>query len=128
MFHAMLSTVAFSALDIQLSLLYSRLGDRPFHHRLGTKLDPVMEGPFEVQEVLSPHRVKLKLPPDMKIEPIVDASQLATVPPDDEFGRPGLRAESSEDKWEPERIVEERLFDGRYKQFKVKWKKKDQNL
>lgn len=101
-----------------------RLKDRPLPaDRIQSKLQAPKEGPFRVKEVLSPHRVRLDLPDDMGGKDIWDVSQLEPLPPDDEFGRPGLRAEGSGVTWwEPERILDERLYRGRKRQFRVKWK------
>lgn len=102
-----------------------RIKDRPLKaSRLNTKIDPELQGPFKVKEVLSDHRVLIDLPASMEVEPLFDASQLQIVPEDDADGRPGLPAatDDTDGKWEPQFILKERMFNNRHKQYLVKWR------
>lgn len=101
-----------------------RIKDRPLHaSRLGNKLEPGLEGPFEVKEVISRHRVKLRIPGDLDIGDTFDTSQLQVLPPNDEYGRPGFVLDDGAARfWEPLEIIDERLFLGRWKQYRVRWR------
>ncbi|KAE8195755.1 hypothetical protein CF335_g5017 [Tilletia laevis] len=57
-----------------------RLRDRPIAGAIGDKLDARKLGPFEVEEVLSPHRVRLRLPPHLDIDPVLNIEQLDFAP------------------------------------------------
>ncbi|KAE8185900.1 hypothetical protein CF335_g7597 [Tilletia laevis] len=59
-----------------------RLRDRPIAGAIGDKLDVRKLGPFEVEEVLSPHRVRLCLPPHLDIDPVLNIEQLDFAPSD----------------------------------------------
>ncbi|KAE8209216.1 hypothetical protein CF327_g6774 [Tilletia walkeri] len=61
-----------------------RLKDRPVTGEGRDKLSPKKLGPFEVEEVLSPHRVRLRLPAHLQIDPVLSVEQLdfAPVEPD----------------------------------------------
>lgn len=102
-----------------------RTKDRPLAAagRLTSKLNVPTDGPFEVAEVLSQHRYRLKLPDDLKaIDPVFTIDQLQVVPPTDEYGRPGLQPDLPGALSEPESILDERMFQNRYRQLLVKWK------
>ncbi|KAE8208772.1 hypothetical protein CF327_g7019 [Tilletia walkeri] len=67
--------------------VYVRLGDRPIPGLGGGKLDPKTAGPFAVWEVLSPHRVRLSLPSDLRIGDEFAVDQLDVLPSSpDPFG------------------------------------------
>lgn len=102
-----------------------RLSTRPLalSGRITSKLNSPLDGPFEIKEILSDHRIKLVLPKDLRqIDPIFTIDQVQPVPPDDESGRPGLEVEQADKHYEPERILDERMLSGRHRQFLVKWK------
>ncbi|EPQ29042.1 uncharacterized protein PFL1_03332 [Pseudozyma flocculosa PF-1] len=89
-----------------------RTADRPVLAAANNKLDPPTVGPFEVAEVLSPHRIRLSLAPDMKIDPIFDVSQLDPYPDSDPFGRrldaEPVSAIDDEPTYKIDRIIDER--------------------
>ncbi|KAE8247232.1 hypothetical protein A4X06_0g4603 [Tilletia controversa] len=60
--------------------VYVRLDDRPMPGALHDKLAPRRQGPYEVLEVLSPHRVRLALPEGIGIGNEFDVSQLDVTP------------------------------------------------
>ncbi|KAE8179663.1 hypothetical protein CF328_g9404, partial [Tilletia controversa] len=60
--------------------VYVRLDDRPMPGALHDKLAPRKQGPYEVLEVLSPHRVRLALPEGIGIGNEFDVSQLDVTP------------------------------------------------
>ncbi|KAE8220722.1 hypothetical protein CF319_g5798 [Tilletia indica] len=60
--------------------VFLRLKDRPVPGAIGDKLDPRKLGPFAVAEVLSDHRVRLELPADVSIDPVVSVEQIDLVP------------------------------------------------
>ncbi|KAE8217234.1 hypothetical protein CF319_g8629 [Tilletia indica] len=60
--------------------VFLRLKDRPVTGAIGDKLDSRKMGPFPVSEVLSDHRVRLELPADVLIDPIVSVEQIDLVP------------------------------------------------
>ncbi|KAE8218239.1 hypothetical protein CF326_g9214 [Tilletia indica] len=60
--------------------VFLRLRDRPVSGAVGDKLDARKLGPFAVEEVLSAHRVRLALPADIAIDPIVSLEQIDLVP------------------------------------------------
>ncbi|KAE8179338.1 hypothetical protein CF336_g9673, partial [Tilletia laevis] len=64
--------------------VWIRLRDRPIAGTIGDKLDARKLGPFEVEEVLSPHRVRLCLPPHLDIDPVLSIEQLDFAPSDDD--------------------------------------------
>lgn len=103
-----------------------RLRDRPLlAHRLNSRLDARLEGAFEVESVLSPHRVRLKLPASLKVNPEFDVTQLQVVPSPDEYGRPHIANQSQSSDWVPQMILDERIFNNRHKQYLVKWENCD---
>ncbi|CAO1625007.1 unnamed protein product [Jaminaea pallidilutea] len=108
------------------NLVMLRVTDHPIPgSRVGTKLQPKLEGPYRIKQVLSSHRVILDLPSGVKWRPLVDVTQLVVVPRDDEYGRPGLTADESDNEaalWEPQSIEGERLFNRRHKQYLIKWR------
>ncbi|KAE8221804.1 hypothetical protein CF326_g8495 [Tilletia indica] len=57
-----------------------RLSDRPLPGTQRDKLDGRKLGPFEITEVVSPHRVRLALPPDLDIDPVFNVEQLDFLP------------------------------------------------
>ncbi|KAE8189570.1 hypothetical protein A4X06_0g8150 [Tilletia controversa] len=61
-------------------LVYVRLRDRPVPNAIGDKLDARKKGPFAVTEVLSAHRIRLDLPDDMAIDPVISTEQVDVVP------------------------------------------------
>ncbi|KAE8214870.1 hypothetical protein CF327_g1785 [Tilletia walkeri] len=61
-------------------MVYVRLGDRPIPGLGGGKLDPKKAGPFAIREVLSPHRVRLSLPADLRIGDEFAVDQLDVYP------------------------------------------------
>ncbi|KAE8189430.1 hypothetical protein CF335_g6630 [Tilletia laevis] len=61
--------------------VFVRLSDRPVPGAVRSKLDPRKMGPWRVEEVLSPHRVRLKLPADVNIDDEFSIEQLDRVPP-----------------------------------------------
>ncbi|KAE8218217.1 hypothetical protein CF319_g7866 [Tilletia indica] len=60
--------------------VYVRLGDRPIPGLGSGKLDPKKAGPFAIREVLSPHRVRLSLPADLRIGDEFAVDQLDVCP------------------------------------------------
>ncbi|KAE8218492.1 hypothetical protein CF319_g7649 [Tilletia indica] len=60
--------------------VWVRLKDRPIPGTAQDKLDPRKLGPFEVEEVLSAHRVRLRLPPEYEIDPVFSVEQLDFLP------------------------------------------------
>ncbi|KAE8228270.1 hypothetical protein CF326_g6802 [Tilletia indica] len=60
--------------------VFLRLRDRPVPGAVGDKLDARKKGPFSVAEVLSEHRVRLQLPDDVSIDPIVSIEQVDLAP------------------------------------------------
>ncbi|KAE8264094.1 hypothetical protein A4X09_0g7061 [Tilletia walkeri] len=60
--------------------VFLRLRDRPVPGAVGDKLDARKKGPFSVAEVLSEHRVRLELPDDVPIDPIVSIEQVDLAP------------------------------------------------
>ncbi|KAE8228281.1 hypothetical protein CF326_g6792 [Tilletia indica] len=60
--------------------VWVRLKDRPIPGALQDKLDPRKQGPFDIVEVLSPHRVRLHLPPGYDIDPVFNVEQLDFLP------------------------------------------------
>ncbi|KAE8183331.1 hypothetical protein CF335_g8352, partial [Tilletia laevis] len=62
-----------------------RLPDRPVAGTIGDKLDARKLGPFVVEEVLSPHRVRLFLPAHLDINPVLNIEQLDFAPADDDL-------------------------------------------
>ncbi|KAE8239094.1 hypothetical protein A4X13_0g8254 [Tilletia indica] len=60
--------------------VYVRLRDRPVAGFGGGKLEARKLGPFPVREVLSPHRVRLQLPPDLGIGAEFAVDQLDALP------------------------------------------------
>ncbi|KAE8240665.1 hypothetical protein A4X13_0g7663 [Tilletia indica] len=70
------SPVAISAGD----QVFVRLSDRPIPGTIRSKLDARKQGPFTVAEVLSPHRIRLTLPDDVAIDPIMSIEQVDLVP------------------------------------------------
>ncbi|SPO28028.1 uncharacterized protein UTRI_05171 [Ustilago trichophora] len=110
--------------------VFVRLKDRPMPSTARfPKLDPSKLGPFEVSEILSKHRIRPSLPPDLDTDPIFDTSQVDLAPSaSDPFGRPLLatpdlsNASSAEEpEFEVECIVAERCRYG-HLQYRVKWK------
>lgn len=102
-----------------------RLSTRPLalSGRITSKLNSPLDGPFEIKEVLSDHRIRLALPKDLeKIDPVFTIDQVQPVPANDEDGRPGLEVEQTDKRYEPEQILDERMLSGRHRQFLVKWK------
>ncbi|KAE8220010.1 hypothetical protein CF326_g8827, partial [Tilletia indica] len=61
-------------------LVYVRLGDRPIPGAGTDKLSARKLGPFAIDEVVSRHRVRLALPPELDIEPVFSVEQLDAVP------------------------------------------------
>ncbi|KAE8218241.1 hypothetical protein CF319_g7848 [Tilletia indica] len=61
-------------------LVYIRLTNRPIPGAINSKLDARKKGPFKVVEVLSPHRVRLALPADMAVDPVISVDQVDLVP------------------------------------------------
>ncbi|KAE8240484.1 hypothetical protein A4X13_0g7783 [Tilletia indica] len=60
--------------------VFIRLRDRPVPDAIGSKLDARKQGPFVVEEILSPHRLRLRLPADMAIDPVMSIEQVDLVP------------------------------------------------
>ncbi|EPQ31343.1 uncharacterized protein PFL1_01527 [Pseudozyma flocculosa PF-1] len=101
---------------------------RPVHAAgVNNKIDPPTVGPFTIAEIRSPHRVRLDLPLDMRIDPVLDVSQIAPYPSEDPFGRPlDATPDSFDDDtplFEIDRIIGERI-DRRTgeRSFRVRWK------
>ncbi|KAE8185372.1 hypothetical protein CF328_g7568 [Tilletia controversa] len=61
-------------------LVWIRLRDRPLAGTIRDKLDPRKQGPFEIEEVVSPHRVRLRLPDDVDVDPVFNVEQLDFLP------------------------------------------------
>ncbi|KAE8185169.1 hypothetical protein CF336_g7520 [Tilletia laevis] len=59
-----------------------RLTDRPVAGTGQDKLAAKKLGPFLVEEVLSPHRVRLRLPDHLQIDPVLNVEQLDFAPTD----------------------------------------------
>ncbi|KAE8185574.1 hypothetical protein CF328_g7506 [Tilletia controversa] len=59
-----------------------RLADRPVAGTGQDKLAAKKLGPFLVEEVLSPHRVRLRLPDHLQIDPVLNVEQLDFAPTD----------------------------------------------
>ncbi|KAE8218977.1 hypothetical protein CF319_g7241 [Tilletia indica] len=57
-----------------------RLTDRPVAGERQDKLSPRKLGPFEVEQVLSAHRVRLRLPEHLQIDPVLNVEQLDFAP------------------------------------------------
>ncbi|KAE8229707.1 hypothetical protein CF326_g5316 [Tilletia indica] len=57
-----------------------RLKDRPISGTIQDKLDARKHGPFEIVDVVSPHRVRLRLPVDLDIDPVFNVEQLDFLP------------------------------------------------
>ncbi|KAE8217981.1 hypothetical protein CF319_g8051 [Tilletia indica] len=57
-----------------------RLKDRPIPGTIQDKLDARKHGPFEIVEVVSPHRVRLRLPADIEVDPVFSVEQLDFLP------------------------------------------------
>ncbi|KAE8241460.1 hypothetical protein A4X13_0g7407 [Tilletia indica] len=62
------------------SRVFVRLNDRPMPGASRDKLSARKQGPYEVLEVLSPHRVRLALPSHLGISDEFDVSQLDPIP------------------------------------------------
>ncbi|KAE8247337.1 hypothetical protein A4X06_0g4530 [Tilletia controversa] len=60
--------------------VHLRLKDRPVPGAITSKLDARKDGPFDVVEVVSPHRVRLALPDHIGIDPVVSIEQVDLVP------------------------------------------------
>ncbi|KAE8182310.1 hypothetical protein CF328_g8555, partial [Tilletia controversa] len=60
--------------------VFVRLKDRPIPHSIGDKMDARKLGPFPVEEVLSPHRIRLRLPEDVAVDPVFNNEQVDPVP------------------------------------------------
>ncbi|KAE8238705.1 hypothetical protein A4X13_0g8413 [Tilletia indica] len=60
--------------------VFVRLGDRPIPGLGEGKLDARKAGPYAVREVLSPHRVRLALPDDLRISDEFNIEQLDPLP------------------------------------------------
>ncbi|KAE8259971.1 hypothetical protein A4X09_0g7792, partial [Tilletia walkeri] len=60
--------------------VFIRLPDRPIPGTMENKLAPRKLGPFRVREVLGDHRVKVDLPPDLRIGDTFSVSQLDVLP------------------------------------------------
>ncbi|KAE8185009.1 hypothetical protein CF328_g7675, partial [Tilletia controversa] len=60
--------------------VHVRLKDRPVPGAITSKLDARKDGPFDVVEVVSPHRVRLALPSHIGIDPVVSIEQVDLVP------------------------------------------------
>ncbi|KAE8241393.1 hypothetical protein A4X06_0g7555 [Tilletia controversa] len=60
--------------------VFVRLKDRPIPHTIGDKMDARKLGPFPVEEVLSPHRIRLRLPADVTVDPVFNVEQVDPVP------------------------------------------------
>ncbi|THH07173.1 hypothetical protein EW145_g3557 [Phellinidium pouzarii] len=82
-------------------------------------------GPYPITRIISPNAVQLRLPPSIKIHPVVNVSR---VRPHVESSIPGQRAEPTppvqvgeEEEWEVEEILDSRIYQGKL-QFLVKWK------
>ncbi|KAE8240520.1 hypothetical protein A4X13_0g7758 [Tilletia indica] len=60
--------------------VYIRLKDRPVPDAITSKLDARKQGPFVVEEVLSPHRLRLRLPDGVAIDPVLSIEQVDLVP------------------------------------------------
>ncbi|SPO26292.1 uncharacterized protein UTRI_02568 [Ustilago trichophora] len=71
-------------------LVFICLKDRPMPSTARfPKLNPAKLGPFPVSEVISKHRVRLQLPPDLNADPTFDVLQLDPAPKQpDPFGCP----------------------------------------
>ncbi|KAE8218234.1 hypothetical protein CF319_g7853 [Tilletia indica] len=88
-------------------LVWVRLGDRPVPGVSTSKLVSRKLGPYPVEEVLSPHRVRLALPSPLRIQAEFAVEQLDAVPKDgDPFAsvraRPTGAVPSAADAIEPE--------------------------
>ncbi|KAE8248034.1 hypothetical protein A4X06_0g4009 [Tilletia controversa] len=60
--------------------VHLRLKDRPVPGAITSKLDARKDGPFDVVEIVSPHRVRLALPDHIGIDPVVSIEQVDLVP------------------------------------------------
>ncbi|KAE8221006.1 hypothetical protein CF326_g8647 [Tilletia indica] len=60
--------------------VFIRLSDRPVPDAISSKLDARKQGPFVVEEVLSPHRLRLRLPDGVAIDPVMNIEQVDLVP------------------------------------------------
>jgi hypothetical protein len=88
------------------------------------KLDYKYLGPFEIEEILGPNVMKLKLPKTMRIHPVFHVSLLKRFQedPERENNEPGPIIVEGQEEYEVERIVK---FQGRKGQpvlYEVKWK------
>lgn len=95
-------------------------------HRQSKKLDWKNAGPYEIEKVVSPYAFRLKLPPSVKIWPVVNTSNLMPVSETEPI--PGQRPEppppieiDGEEEYAVERILDARIHHRRL-QFLVKWR------
>ncbi|KAE8218300.1 hypothetical protein CF319_g7798 [Tilletia indica] len=80
--------------------VFIRLRDRPMPGTVQDKLDPRKRGPFEVIDILSPHRVRVRLPVEDGGDMVFNVEQLDAVPTEaDPFE--STRVESVEDLGDP---------------------------
>ncbi|KAE8236117.1 hypothetical protein A4X13_0g9260, partial [Tilletia indica] len=80
--------------------VFIRLRDRPMPGTVQDKLDPRKRGPFEVIDILSPHRVRVRLPVEDGGDMVFNVEQLDAVPTEaDPFE--STRVESVEDLGAP---------------------------
>ena len=93
-----------------------------------SKLHDILVGPYKVEEVLSPSTVRLTLPANIKINPVINIESLkkyvTPVPEDPEQPvEPGPvgKTKRGEDLWEIDRILQKRVSRGQ-KQYMVRWK------
>ncbi|KAE8218038.1 hypothetical protein CF319_g8005 [Tilletia indica] len=75
--------------------VHVRLTDRPIPGFSRDKLDPRKAGPFQVAEVVSPHRVRLSLPADIAVDPVFSTEQVDLIPRGDPFAADRLPISSS---------------------------------
>ncbi|KAE8244539.1 hypothetical protein A4X13_0g6512 [Tilletia indica] len=65
-------------------MVWIRLRDRPVAGTILEKLDTRKLWPYPIKEVLSPHRVRVRIPEHLKIDPVFSIEQLDFAPLDDD--------------------------------------------
>ena len=93
--------------------------------RIPSKFRPKREGPFEIQEVLSPLLYRLKIPSRWNIHPIFHAHLLTpyreTLTHGPTHSRPPPDQIEGEEEWEVQSIMAHR-YNGKRRQYLVRWK------
>ena len=98
--------------------------DLVFKERLSKKLTERYVGPYAIEEVVSSNAVKLRLPPSMRIHPVVNVSRIVRYREQvkeqrKEEGKP-VEVEGVEE-WEVERILNKKKIRG-VEKYLIRWK------